>query len=282
MEASDKADQTYKDVSYANGGNDGVFEGNEINELVSSSKHGESSKVESDISYMKSTTLSCEIGTNEDHDQIYGDSVCENIILSSRHQESSTEEDMEVLNRLSGPTSRNDHLLEDSNGIVSWSTVIEEEQSSLDGKSLEMSYSVLQVTPSPVQNCFPDAPESSIQLVAVPVMSINNVEEPEPSGPFIAVSGKDISSSEMVDCENESTVTTMVVPDTSITDLEKQEPSDSCVAISEKGLSTGEMYDLEDATAMDAMVMTQSGQICSTELLDDIIENARSEKVLST
>lgn len=281
MEAADSAVQTHDALPYANGGNVGVGE-NRSNEQISSRKCGGTSKVVSDLSHIDSTSLIYENGANDDPDQLHEDSVGGKVISSQRYQESSPEKDMEVLNRSTSLTRLNGQLhadIEDMNWIVKYSSV-HEDQSSIDGNPLEKMHTVLQVAPSLVQNCITDASERSLQLVAVPFTPIVDVEEPEPNISLIALSEKDISSSKMVDCENESTMNTKVLPETPILDVENQEPSDSCVGASEQCLSTSEMDYLDDENTLNAIVRTRAGQICSTELLADIIENAKSEKVL--
>lgn len=108
------------------------------------------------------------------------------------------------------------------------------EQSPID---LEVENAVVQLAPSPVQECIPDAaPKGSLQLaVADPLYS--DSETPESSGAYAYDgSNKDVPSCDMVDFEDESAMNNVV---------------------------------------------TRSGQICRIDLLEDIIEDARNNKVLS-
>ncbi|KAE9460516.1 hypothetical protein C3L33_07512, partial [Rhododendron williamsianum] len=79
------------------------------------------------------------------------------------------------------------------------------EQSPID---LEVENAVVQLAPSPVQECIPDAPKGSLQLaVADPLYS--DSEKPESSGAYDG-SNKDVPSGDMVDSEDESALNTVV------------------------------------------------------------------------
>ncbi|KAL8148949.1 uncharacterized protein LOC141708535 isoform X2 [Apium graveolens] len=127
---------------------------------------------------------------------------------------------------------------------------------------------VADVDPSPVQIISVNIPESSSKLVTEPVSPVTKVVEPEAGVPSLMVSGKDVTFSEVVDCENVDNILSNI----SIKELEKGEPNGV------KVLFSSEVNDFEDESSMKATVTSRSGQICTTELLEDVIENEKSEK----
>ncbi|KAI8522855.1 hypothetical protein RHMOL_Rhmol13G0029200 [Rhododendron molle] len=79
------------------------------------------------------------------------------------------------------------------------------EQSPID---LEVENAVVQLAPSPVQECIPDTPNGSLQLaVADPLYS--DSEKPESSGAYDGLN-KDVPSGDMVDFEDESAMNNVV------------------------------------------------------------------------
>lgn len=137
------------------------------------------------------------------------------------------------------------------------------------------------VAPSSTKNDLLEGSTNSIELVTVPVMPAIH-EEPEPSYSFITVSKNDVTSSEMVGCENESTLHTMADPETLFADVYKLGQNDFTIAASEEVLATTVFNDFEGETNVNTTIKSQYGHIYSTQHLEDIIESARSEKVLSS
>lgn len=108
-------------------------------------------------------------------------------------------------------------------------------QKPIDCSDFEVENAVVQLAPSPVQECIPNTPKGSLQLaVADPLYS--DPEKPESSGASYNGLNNDVPSGDMVDFEDESVLNTVV---------------------------------------------TRSGQVCRIDLLEDIIEDARKNKVLS-
>lgn len=137
------------------------------------------------------------------------------------------------------------------------------------------------VAPSSIQNDLLEGSSNSIELVKVPVtLAIH--EEPEPSYSYITVSKNDVTSSEMVGCENESTLHTIADPETPFADVNKLVQNNFTTAAFEEGLATNVFNDFEGETNVNTTIRSQYGHIYSTQHLEDIIESARSEKVPSS
>ncbi|XP_058195993.1 uncharacterized protein LOC131312330 isoform X1 [Rhododendron vialii] len=90
-----------------------------------------------------------------------------------------------------------------SNSVVPGESRLE--QSSID---LEVENAVVQLAPTPVQECIPDAPKGSLQLAVVDPL-YSDSEKPESSGSYDG-SNKDVPSGDMVDFEDESAMNNVV------------------------------------------------------------------------
>ncbi|KAL8148951.1 hypothetical protein AgCh_006088 [Apium graveolens] len=204
---------------------------------------------------------------NESHTQVYENGFGKNVSLPERHNAEAGPKD------ISRPMVDDlfSNILYDTDGSVNSSFLDEEEKSNLDELVRKNHCSVSQVAdvdPSPVQIISVNIPESSSKLVTEPVSPVTKVVEPEAGVPSLMVSGKDVTFSEVVDCENVDNILSNI----SIKELEKGEPNGV------KVLFSSEVNDFEDESSMKATVTSRSGQICTTELLEDVIENEKSEK----
>lgn len=252
------------------GGNDGVSEETVINEQIPSTNPVESSKVEFGNFDLNSIVSGPNTAANESHTQVYVNGFGKNVSLPERHY---TEAGSKDTSRATVDEFFN-NILYDTDGSVNSSFLDEEEQSNLDELVRKNHRSVSQVAdvdPSSVQIISVNVPKSSSKIVTEPVSPVIRVGEPEAGVPSLMVSGEDVTSSEMVDCENIDIIN--IVSDISIKDLEKGEPNGV------KDLFTSEVNDMEDESSMKATVTSRFGQMCTTELLEDIIENEKTEKI---
>lgn len=273
VEVSNKADGTYSTaVNY------GLSEEDIASQQIPSRKPGESIFSEFDIPYANFISSGPKIVANEVQDQVFVDAVDEfgdNISLPGKHQVSSTEEGPIFPRSLHMMTKLGNRLLNDTDGFTNSSSLHEEEQSSLDElvrKNHRSVTPVPDVDPEAVQIFSPNNSEGDSQLLTEPIPQVAEVEEPEAYVPSLIASGGDIGSTEMADCQNVDMVN--IVSDISVKDLEKQDPSGV------NRLLASDMGDFEEETSMKAIVTSRSSQMCSVELLEGIIENEKSEKVL--
>lgn len=252
------------------GGNDGVSEETVIDEQIPSRKPVESSRVKFGNFDLNSIVSGPKTAANERHTQVYENGFGKDVSLLERQN---TEAGPKDISRAMVDEFSN-KILYDMDGSVNSSFLDEEEQSNLDELVRKNHRSVSQVAdvdPSPVQIISMKIPESSLKLLTVPVSPVTQVGEPEAGDPSLMVSGEDVASSKMVDCENVEI--NNIVSDIPIKDLEKGEPNGV------KDLFSSEVNDFEDVPFMKATVTSRSSQMCTTELLEDIIENEKSEKV---
>ncbi|KAL8092726.1 hypothetical protein AgCh_034839 [Apium graveolens] len=256
--------------------NYGVSEEVIASQQVPSRKPGESIFTEFDIPYVNFITSGPSNVTNEVQDQVFVDAVDEfgeNISLPGKHQVSCTEE-CPIFSRRSLMAKLGNQLLSDTDGSTNSSSLHEEEQLSLDElvrKNHRSVTPVADVDPTAFQIVSPNSFYGNSQLLTEPIPPVTDVEEPEADVPSLAASGGDVCSSEMADCQNVDMVN--IVLDVLVKDLEKQEPSGV------KSLFSSGMGDFEDETSMKAIVTSRSGQMCSAELIEGIIENEKREKI---
>lgn len=253
------------------GGNDGVSEETVIDEQILSTKPMESSRFEFGNFDLNSIVSGPNTAANESHTQVNENGFSKDVSSPERHN---TEAGSKDISRAMVDEFFN-NILYDTDGSVNSSFLDEEEQTNLDElvrKNHRLVSQVANVDPSHVQIVSVSVPESSSKLVTEPVSPFTKVGEPEAGVPSLMVSGEDLTSSEMVDCEKVDTVNN--VSNISIKDLENGEPNGV------NDLFSSEVNDFEDESSMKAIVTGRSGQMCTTAFLDDIIENEKTEKVL--
>ncbi|XP_059660521.1 uncharacterized protein LOC132306928 [Cornus florida] len=242
---------SYYDI---NVGQDQVCGSNGIEELTSLGKREEHSvKVGSDLtSQVSSITLIDENDANDDHEQVGGNTESEVAISVGKYQESSVD------------------VGSDENLLVS-STTLEHENRGVNGSINDIIHSDCEGTEgcgachcnmavdegnSQDQSCLEgnalEVENSVVQLALSPVQE-ETLISPKTSDQLVVVS------------------------DLLITGCEKPEPSDSLDVASKEDTYVGEMIALEDESTLNTSV-TRSGQICRIDLLENIIEDARSNK----
>lgn len=250
--------------------NNGVSEEIAIDKQIPSTKPVESSRVEFGNLGQNSNVSGPNTTTNESHNQVYVNGSGKSVNLPERH---STEAGPKDISRAMVDELFN-NMLYDTDGSVISSYLDEEEQSNLDElvrKNHRSATQVADIDPSPVQIISVNVPESSSKPVTEPVSPVTKNGEPEAGVPPLMISGEDVTSSEMVDCENVDIIN--IVSDLSIKDLKKGESNGM------KDLNTSEVNDFEDESSMKATLTSRSGQMCTTKLLEDIIENEKTEKI---
>ncbi|KAK1399004.1 nuclear mitotic apparatus protein 1-like [Heracleum sosnowskyi] len=249
------------------GGNDGLSEETVIDEQIPSTKPVESNRVEFGNFDLNSIVSGPNTAANESHTQVYVNGFGKNVSLPERHNAEAGPKD---ISRAMADEFLN-NILNDTDGSVYFSFPDEEQsKDELVRKNHRSVSQLADVDPSTVQIFSLNVPESSSKLVTEPVSPVTKVGEPEADVPSLMVSGEDITFSEMVDSEDVDI--SNIVSDISIKDLEK-EPNGV------KDLFTTEVNDFEDESSMKATVTSRTGQMCTTELLEDIIENEKTEKI---
>ncbi|KAA8550891.1 hypothetical protein F0562_002575 [Nyssa sinensis] len=238
----------------ANGVHDQVCGSNGNEEFISLGKREESSvKVEPNMTYhVSSTTLIHENDENVDHNQVRGDTEGEEIISIVKYQESSASLGSDQSSHVTATTSKHgDSGISGSiksNVCATWKdfdklAACDSNTAIHGGSHQEQSY---------LDGILLEVENSAVQLAS------SSVQEHTPNAP-------------------ESSLQLVLVPDTLISDCEKLKQSGSFDAAPEKETSICEMVHFEDESTSNAIV-TRSGQICRIDLLEDIIEDARSNK----
>ncbi|XP_017253053.1 uncharacterized protein LOC108223359 isoform X1 [Daucus carota subsp. sativus] len=255
--ASNTADGKHNNV-----GNVGISEEIVIDKQIPSAKPVESSNAEFGNLGLNSNGSGLGTGTSDGHSRVHVNAFAKNVSLPEGHQVRSIE---------AGPE---DALLNNADGSMDSSYLDEEEKASL-GELVRKNHrsitQVVEVDLSPGEIISPHIPESSSQLVCEPGSPATKVGELEADVPSFIVLGEDVPFGYLVDCEIVDVMNR--VSEILSEDLENEEPN------GKKGRFTSEVDGFEDESSMKATVISRSDQMCTIELLGDVIENEKTEKI---